>query len=459
MIYRIAGKKIVVLPKKHLVHFYAGTCGLMLLVSATLFTSCHNKNNIDRKRKVEIRKENGAYRLYKDGSPFFVKGAVGQDHLEELAASGGNTIFTWDTLHLQQTLDDAAKNNIMVMAGLDVPSGEQTEYYNDAEKVNKLLTAYTRIVNKYRTHPALLAWGLGNELILPISSNSSTFYKSYNRFLQMIHSQDPDHPVTTTIINYQKQSILNLRWKIRDIDFISINTYNRIKDIKWELKKLRWIWDGPFIISEWSPNGGWESETTVWNAPVENTSTKKAEQYYEFYKYFMPLKDPRFMGSLAFYWGNRHEYTHTWYSVFSDDGSPTEVKEALEDCWKGTTTKHESVKIKYMLIDSMGARENILLSPGSKHTANLLLANDQPADSLRYSWEIVKEDWYSWGRTWNYFKRPGAEQGLIADSTLQNAPFICPKKEGPYRIYINVYNKKGWCATANTPFYVVNNEL
>ncbi|MES2848729.1 MAG: hypothetical protein V4685_06710, partial [Bacteroidota bacterium] len=326
-------------------------------------------------------------------------------------------------------------------------------------KVNKLFAAYERIVNKHKSHPALLAWGLGNELRMPISSHSSYFYKAYNRFLKMIHDQDPDHPVTTTIINYQKQSILNINWKIRDLDFISINTYNRIKDIHKELRRIKPLWDGPFLISEWSPNGGWEAETTVWGAPVENTSTKKAEQFSHYYNTFMPLDEPRFLGSMVFYWGTRQEYTHTWYSIYNADSTSTEVKEALADCWKGIQTKHESPQIQYMLIDSMGGRDNILLSPDSKHIAKLLLADGEPGDSLRYSWEILKEDWFNWGRTWHYFKRPSAEQGLIADSTTQNTSFVCPKKQGPYRIYINVYNKKGYCSTANTPFYVVNNEL
>jgi hypothetical protein len=425
-----------------------------------LFSCTHSTSEIAGiKRKVEIKKENGIYRIYKNGSPLLVKGAVGHTHVGELAASGGNAILIWDTVLIEKTLQEAQQHQVNVIVGLDVPSGDLTEFYQDEKRVNKLFAAYERIVNRYKTHPALLAWGLGNELIMPVSSKSGHFYKAYNRFLKMIHTQDPDHPVTTTIINYQKQSLLNLHWKIKDIDFISINTYNRLKDIRQQLKKLKWFWDGPFLVSEWSPNGGWESETTVWQAPVENTSTKKAEQYFEFYNTHMPLDNPRFLGSMVFYWGSRHEYTHTWYSVFTEEGCPTEIKEVLSDCWNGKATPHQSVKINYMLIDSMGARDNILLSPGSTHSASLLLADGEPADSLRYSWEIVKEDWLHWGRTWHYFKKPPAEPYLIKDSTLQNTSFICPKKEGPYRIFINVYNSKGYCATANTPFYVVNNEL
>jgi hypothetical protein len=431
----------------------------LLSACVLLFACKKNQHPVNAKKKVEIRNENGVYKLYKNGNPFIIKGAVGHTHMEDIAASGGNTVLIWDTALIEKTLINAAQNNLSVIVGLDIPSGELTAWYKDEIKVNKMFADYEAIVNKYRNHPALLAWGLGNELIMPISSTSSQFYKTYNRFLSMIHKQDQDHPVTTTIINYQKQSILNIRWKIRGLDFISINTYNKIKDIRWELRRLKLIWDGPFMLSEWSPNGGWEAETTVWGAPLENTSTKKAEQYYHYYKTYMPHNDGRFIGSLAFYWGNRQEYTHTWYSVYNEDGIPTEVKEALSDCWQGKETAHKAVKLQYMLIDSMGARDNILLSPGSQHTARLLLADKQSTDSLRYSWEIIKEDWFNWGRTWHYFKRPVALQGLLTDSTTQNTMFICPKKEGPYRIFINVYDKNGYCATANTPFYVVNNEL
>jgi len=435
-------------------------CNLLLAVTL-FFISCQDTGTqAAGNKKVEIKKEKGHYTLYKNGVPFLIKGAVGHTHISELAASGANTLLIWDTALIEKTLDEAQRYNISVIAGLDVPTGELTSFYADPKQVDKLFDAYHRIVQRNRNHPALLAWGLGNELVMPLSSQSSHFYKAYNRFLKMIHTEDKDHPVTTTIINYQKQSLLNIKWKIKDLDFISINTYNRLKDMKKQLGRLSWFWDGPFMVSEWSPNGGWESETTVWQAPIENTSTKKAEQYLEFYQKYMPVDNGRFLGSLVFYWGNRQEYTHTWYSVFNEDGTPTEIKESLKDCWTGTSTPHQSVKIKYMLIDSMGARDNILLSPGSKHIANLLLEPGQLQDSsLRYSWEIVKEDWLHWGRTWHYFKRPEAERNLLSDSTLQNAPFVCPTKQGPYRIFINVYNSKGFCATANTPFYVVNNEL
>ena len=108
-----------------------------------------------------------------------------------------------------------------------------------------------------------------------------------------------------------------------------------------------------------------------------------------------------------------------------------------------------------MLIDSLGAYDNIIVSSGSEHEAVVLLEPGQPADSLHYQWEILKEDWLYWGRTWDNFKKPATQTGLLKDNTSRYGSFVAPQKEGPYRVFVTVYNSKGYCATANTPIYVV----
>jgi hypothetical protein len=69
-------------------------------------------------------------------------------------------------------------------------------------------------------------------------------------------------------------------------------------------------------------------------------------------------------------------------------------------------------------------------------------------DTLQYKWEIYREDWI-------YANGPPSEVGLFADSTLSVTDFKAPKNEGPYRVFVTVYNSKGYFATANIPIYVV----
>lgn len=430
---------------------------VLLLVAVILFYISRGPQNtasFNGVRKTTIQKENGRYSFYKDGKPFLVQGGSGNTYIKELAAIGGNTVICWDTSKLKETLTEAAKYNVAVIIGLDVPGGEQIAYYEDEKKVTALFNEYSNIVLRYKDNPSLFAWCLGNELLMPFSLTTPPFYKSYNRLLSFIHNVDPHHPVATSTMNVAKKNIINIQWRIPALDFICINTYNRIKVIEEDLNVIKRFWSGPYLISEWAPNGGWESEVTAWEAPIENTSTKKADQYHELFTKYMPVKDPRFLGSMAFYWGNRQEYTHTWYSIFLGD-TPNEIKEVLNDCWKGTITQHQSPRILYSLIDNLGAKDNIILSPGSQHKAFVLMETKNSTDTLQYRWEILKEDWQFWGRTWSNFKKPLSEKGLLADSTLQNTSFTAPLKEGPYRVFVTVYNSNGYCATANTPIYVV----
>ena len=450
-------KKHFLLIFKKLLIYIVLSAFFILFLSAYFFYS-NNGNQLQSKltgqRKVFISKQNGQYSFYKNGKPFIVKGGGGSSFLQELAFSGGNTIMCWDTSSIDKVLKDAAKFNIAVIIGLDVPGTDQIDFYKDEKQADKVYNLYSIIVNKHKDNPALLAWCLGNELAMKTSFKTISFFKSYNKLLRMIHRTDPQHPVATAVMDVPKMKLSGLQYTIPGLDFISINTYNGLKVLDAKLDDINFFWSGPYIVGEWAPNGGWEATKTNWQAPIENTSTKKAEQFADLYKIHMPLKSGRYLGSLAFYWGTRQEYTHTWYSVFSNDKVPNEITETLKDCWHDTITNHLSPKLSFMLVDSLGSADNIIFTPGTPHKASILLDMWSPKDTLHYKWQILKEDWQTWNSTWNYFKQIPPEPGLFKDSTMQHPAFITPAKNGPYRIYVTVYNSKGYCATANTPFYV-----
>ena len=404
---------------------------------------------------MTIQKVNGHYSFIKNGKPFQVNGGTGISQIKELAESGGNTILCWDTSRLESILKEAGKNNVSVIIGLDIPGGKEYAFYNDKKKVTDLFNAYSNLVIRYKDDPSLLAWCLGNELLMPFTLTPTPFYKTFNRILDFIHNIDPNHPVSTSILDLREKNIFKIKWRMPALDFYNLNIYNDIKNIETKLGRIEILWKGPYLIGEWAPDGYWEVQNTGWSVPIENTSTKKAEKYYEFYTKYIPHKDPRFLGSLVFFWGSRQESTYTWFSIFNENGTPTGIMEVLSECWKNTITTHLAPQLDYMLIDSLGARDNIILSAGSTHYASVRLKKHQP-DTIRYSWQILKEDWMMyWSKTFNYLRKPPAETGLFTDSTQQSTFFKAPVKEGPYRVFITVYNLKGYCATANTPIYVV----
>lgn len=409
-------------------------------------------------RRITIQKRNGRYNFYKNGKAFSVEGAAGFSHIKELSECGANTIMCWDTSELPNTLKEATRNNIAVIIGLDIPGkdrnvpGKDMTFYSNQKNVTTLYKAYINIVRRYKDDPSVFAWCLGNELVFPLSLVPKPFYRAYNQILDSIHHIDPNHPVCTSIVNVSRRSIIMMKWKIPSLDFYCLNIYNSIKTLPHQLDLIKWIWQGPYLLGEWAPMGGWESPVTAWQSPIENTSTEKAELFYHFYTKYMPLKDPRFLGSLAFYWGSRYEYTNSWFSIFDKRGSPTEIEEALNDCWKDTVTIHDAPKIKYALIDNLTPEDNIIIESGSTNSTSLVLSSSVPPDKLQYSWQIFQE--------WSGAHTPPNVNRLFTDSTAQNPMFTAPSREGPYRVSVTVYNSKGYCATANIPIYVIKgNEL
>lgn len=404
--------------------------------------------------KVYIGQSGGRYTIFRDGRPFTVKGAAGTGQLQALKTAGGNTIRTWDTVRLGALLDEAQAAGIAVIAGLSIPVSSSFEFYRDTAAVSALCLAYERIVERYKDHPALLMWCLGNEVDFPYRPRFRPFYKAYNRLLDTIHAHDPDHPVTTALINFNRRNIYNLRWKVPQLDLISLNIFGELQHLRRDLKKFAWFWDGPFLVTEWGINGPWESETTAWGAPIENTSNKKAEQYLQRYTDYMPVSDPRFLGACVFYWGQKQEVTHTWFGLFAANGEVSAAAQAMQYIWTGRQPAHKAPELQYMLVEGKGAKDNILLGPGTVHSAELLL--ESPGnDALRFEWEVLPEDWFIRSRNDANLQKPPVLDSLLLSGEGAKARFRAPSREGPYRIFVTVYDAYGNFATTNTPFYVI----
>ncbi|WP_341836141.1 glycoside hydrolase family 2 TIM barrel-domain containing protein [Chitinophaga pollutisoli] len=371
-----------------------------------------------------------------------------------MKAAGGNTIRTWDTAGLGKLLDEAQAAGIAVICGFAIPVSGHLDFYRDTAAISAMSQAFGRVVERHKNHPALLMWCLGNEVDFPYSPRFRPFYKAYNHLLDMIHTLDPDHPVTTALINFNRRNIYNLRWKVPELDLISLNIFGEIKDLRTNLKKFSWFWDGPFLITEWGINGPWESETTAWGAPIENTSNKKAEQYLQRYTDYMPVNDPRFLGACVFYWGQKQEVTHTWFGMFSPHGNTSPAAQTMQYIWTGQWPAHKAPRLRYMLLDDKGARDNILLSPGTEHSASLLLESPG-AGSLRIEWELLPEDWFVRYRSYVNPLKPPVLDSLLLSQEGNVARFRAPSREGPYRLFVTAYDAYGNFASANTPFYVI----
>lgn len=409
-------------------------------------------------RSVHLGYANGKYTLYRFGKPFIVQGAAGTTHLAELSAAGGNTIRTWDTVGLDHILTTAAQCNIAVIVGLPMPYNDDMDaFYNRTDKVKEQFESYQALVRKYRNNKAVLGWCLGNELAFPFRPKFNNFYTAFNNLVDMIHHDDPDHPVTTTVMNLPKKNMINIKLRTQ-IDFVSFNIFGALRHFSADLKDFSKIWNGPFLITEWAIDGPWPGyDQTAWGAFIEHTSNKKAEQYKELYEKYMPLKDPHFLGNLVFYWGQKQETTPTWFSMLDRFGNKSAAVDVMQSIWTGKPVPNGAPAIKYMLLDNKGAKDNIIYKTGATIKAKLSMLDTTQSKNLRFEWFMQPEDWFRVHHFYNQKAKTTLDDLLISQNGT-SAIFKAPEQEGPYRIYVNVYNDKGYFAACNTPFYVIEDK-
>jgi hypothetical protein len=441
--------------KKLIAIFILISAFFIILMGIFTIIYFHRERIVDESRTVYVKKTENGFQLYRNGSPFFIRGASGNSHLKELAEAGGNTFRVYDTTNLVNVLNEAQKYNLAVIVDIPFPKYNNDYHSFKNKDLNwKLIQDIKDMVKKYRNHPALLMWSLGNELYYPSVFWTNSFINTFNEAIDIIHNLDPNHPVYTSFAaDFNRNNIASIYIHSPDLDLISINVFGSLKWSRYLLNKRILLIFGikPYFISEWGTDGPWERELTSWQAPIELSSAKKVEQIISRYKLIKEIKDGACLGSLFFFWGEKQECTHTWFSLFREDRYKSEIFNVLKYIWKGK--KYNAFGIDNMLLDDKDAFDNIILSP-RKVVNSKLLFTDLRNDSLKIEWEIYPESWNS--NEYSDEKRNVKIPNLFLRFCLHDATFTAPAKEGPYRIFAYIYDKQGNFATTNTPFYVLS---
>ncbi|MEO6283372.1 MAG: hypothetical protein ABIN80_03510 [Dyadobacter sp.] len=436
---------------------YAQIHKLFPLLLFAAFVNCSGPEPTKEENSaVRIRQENGKYTIYRDGKPFTIKGAAGFSHFSELKQAGGNTLRTWDTTHLDEILDSARAHDLAVIVGLPIPNNNDIGQYQDPAIIRIRYRALQSLVRKHKGDRAILMWCLGNELDFPYKLIYRHFYEDFNDLTDMIHREDPDHPVTTTVLNFNSKYIANIQL-LCDIDVISFNIFSNLKNLRNDLAGFSWFWNGPYLLLEWGIDGPWHgAEETAWGAFIENTSKKKADVYLKRYQQELPVEDPRLIGACAFFWGHKQETTHTWFSIFDETGESSETVATMQYIWSGKPSKVKYPEVQYMLLNQKGARDNIMLNPGATASAEVLMSAGHK-DVKSVKWQLFKEDWYQENQM-NNIKKLRPLNHLIPAGSGLHTQFVSPSEEGPYRLFATIYDHCGHFASCNTPFYVVSDK-
>jgi hypothetical protein len=333
--------------------------------------------------------------------------------------------------------------------GIEVGNERHGFNYSDTTAVRKQLERIKNQVLLLKDHPALLAWGIGNELNLRYSNVG--VWDAVNEISLMIHRVDGQHPTTTMLAGINKEDVEHIQQRANDLDFLSIQMYGDIINLQQRITDSGYL--GPYMVTEWGATGHWEVPLTEWNAPVEPTSTEKASDIKKRYEKAIQQDSSHCLGSYVFLWGQKQERTPTWYGLFTENGEETEAIETMQYLWSGVWPDNRAPRISNPLIDGKTRYHNVVLTADKSYRATLE-TKDTDGDELTLWSEILPES-SNLGEGGDPEIRPRALEGLILSSGPEGVHFQAPGEQGAYRLFVYVNDGNNHAATVNFPFYVM----
>ena len=393
---------------------------------------------------VQVVKAEGGARLLRAGKPYLIKGAGGDGPLKVLAEAGGNSIRTWGVDKAGPILDEARKLGLTVTVGIWLGHERHGFNYNDADQVAKQYETARQAILRYKDHPALLMWGIGNEMEGFGKGDNAAIWSAVNDIARLAKELDPNHPTMTVIAEIGGDKVKNSHRLCSAVDILGINSYGGAASLPERYKKAGGT--KPYVLTEFGPPGQWEIPKTAWGAAPELTSTEKAEAYRRVYQKAVLGAPGLCLGSYAFTWGHKQEATATWYGLFLPDGHRTAAIDALTELWSGKPPRDRCPTVQPLKLDGPAR-----VKPGATVKATLVAA-DPDGDPLKVQWILYQEGISGEGGDAEQVPPSFPEAIVLADKT--HAELTMPQGGGGYRLFAFVHDDHGGAAMANVPLFV-----
>ena len=422
-----------------MIRFVTSCTALMLLAVTSLHAQVV---------KVQIKQTSpGHYQLLRGGQPYLIKGAGGDGDKQLMADLGGNAFRTWGVGRgTKALLDEAQQLGLTVTLGLWLGHERHGFDYTNQDSLKEQTAMVRDAVMKYKNHPALLAWGLGNEMEGYAEGDNPNIWNHIQKLAAMVKQMDPNHPTMTVIAEIGGKRVQSINQLCPDIDIIGINTYGGVASIPARYRAAGGT--KPYVLSEYGPPGIWEIGKNSFGTVNELTSTQKADRYREAYLKAIKAEEGKLcLGGYAFTWGFKQEATATWFGMLMPDGTKTQAVDVMAQMWAGKYPPNRCPEIVSYKIE--GADQ---VNTGDQVIA-VIKTTDPENDSCTVEWQFHEEakKLNTGGDAEEATKQ--YPEAIIA-SNNQQVTLKMPNIPGIYRIFAIVRDGKGSSAVANIPILV-----
>jgi hypothetical protein len=394
---------------------------------------------------VELRQTEDGWQLLRGGEPYFIKGAGGSGSLEQLAAAGANSVRTWGADDIGPLLDEAHALGLTVTVGIWLGHERHGFDYNHETQVREQLERAREAVLRYKDHPAVLLWGIGNEMEGFENGDNPVIWKAVNDVAAMVKELDPHHPTMTVTTFVHGERIEYLHKRSPAIDIHGVNAYGGASIIAERLREGGAT--KPFVLTEFGPVGSWEMPKTEWGAPYEQTSTDKAKFYKQSYEQGIIAEPGLALGSYAFLWASKMEATETWFGMFLEDGAKTGAVDVMTELWSGSPPEDLSPTVEPLSLEG-----NAQVDPGAEVSVKSHV-EDPEGSELSVRW-VLRPEAAEYATGGDFRPNLADIDGVVIESSVEGVRLRMPEEPGPYRLFLYAYDAAGNAATANLPLLV-----
>jgi len=277
-----------------------------------------------RPARVQIKRTAAtSWELLVDGKPFYIRGVgvgratgkKGENYLRMAKEMGANTVRTWGVDQgNRRYLDEANRQGLYVNAGIwlnhvTIPRFSYLEGSPYLAKAEKRTLEY---VQKYKDHPAILMWNVGNEVISSTGSEHErdAFAQFLELLIQKIKAIDPNHPVVYAAKGVSE--LPSLKAYTLSLDAIGFNIYGSVVMTESGWRNIRF--GLPYIATEFGPAGPWDLPRDQGGITIEEGDVSKAAQYRNHWNLLRERRGAN-LGGFAFHLGETTQESLSFWNL------------------------------------------------------------------------------------------------------------------------------------------------
>ena len=376
---------------------------------------------------------------------FQIKGVCGEGDMDRLSQLGVNTVRGYtipSPEDIREKLDHAQRLGMKMVVSEWMPNQGKNKGrdglswdFDYNSKADEMVEIFIRKVEAIGDHPAILMWGLGNEVHL-----DEPYLRVVNRMSLAIHERFPNHLTSLTVVNAKEPAIAAIKKFAPDLDVLGVQSYSK-GAVRGAIKKTEALWGKPFYMSEFNTNGPWNFPNTEWGVALDEPVTKKVSDLKDCYAAIDA--SPLCLGSTIFIWGHATPFRPTYFSLLLDPEPNGQAKKGTYDHLM--MTPQAEVMIEHFTRKPIrGNRAPVLSKLEFDGGEKSKLAKPEEPLNIRFSAEDPDGDKIEFV-TWildSSARKTTRVAGPFPQASSQHAVINAPKTPGEYLILVYAQDNK-----------------